>query len=683
MQIASYFASLGFRVDKKDLKQVDSSLKLMETKLKKFGKKVDKHLRITIDVNKFNVDQKRLNSVLGNALDLASNKITFEISRFSVNNRNLQAAIMRASKAGGNISLAEDRAAMLRHIQGRGVGNTTYVQRSLSPEEWNRREGVKNEEWNRRRREIRADQEARLAARRARSPQLGRSAAFGGGVGGGLSRAYAPAIALGLGGYGLGALNRRNQEVVSAQLMTQAVVQQAGGTQQQGVQSFDWLRGQANRIGFNYLEAAPDFNKLLSGLTGAGMTVGQGQQVFKGFAELSRVNKLDKTSQNRLFRALAQVAGKNQLMSEELTGQIAEALPGGTALFAQAYQRKIGGKLQGTEAIQALRDAMEKRLVKGDILTYAGQIASEKAAVGLPAASKASQAEQQRFQNALNDQAIIASQAGVESGFTKLFRALAIGLNESTGLTKRLADTFDSAATFAEKLILFPQSFMRALEGRDSLVADWLGYDDTEKLKEDWAIISAAIDQIFSKGEPEWMVTFKSTAQEIAAIMGKIAEFQQWRQRTTATAEQIISDEYYAGGGSTQSQIKGVLKAGWHTAKSIFTGSDESARYMAQRAAYEGEDISPYMGPMGFEPDKFWKAQAESNKMEAVKRFGQEGLGISSATAGTYIAEAKNENKFDIQVMLQTDNVDEFREYFNTEFTSALDTALLNFNQKE
>ena len=56
-------------------------------------------------------------------------------------------------------------------------------------------------------------------------------------------------------------------------------------------------------------------------------------------------------------------------MSEELTGQIAEALPGGVAVFAEAYQRKLaaegrGGGKTGSEAIQELRSAMERREVK-------------------------------------------------------------------------------------------------------------------------------------------------------------------------------------------------------------------------------------------------------------------------------------------------------------------------------
>ncbi|MCY1447882.1 hypothetical protein D9M71_645230 [compost metagenome] len=128
------------------------------------------------------------------------------------------------------------------------------------------------------------------------------------------------------GGYGLGALNKRNQEVVSAQLQSQAVVEQAGGTSTQGQESFQYLRNEGQRIGFNFLDASGDYNKLISGLTGSGIGLKESQKVFSGFAELARVNKLDKTTQNRLFRALSQVAGKGKLQSEELTGQIARIL---------------------------------------------------------------------------------------------------------------------------------------------------------------------------------------------------------------------------------------------------------------------------------------------------------------------------------------------------------------------
>jgi hypothetical protein len=633
--IARYFASLGVEVDRKSVALVDSTLNRLQQKIRNFGRQTNKDLRVNFDISKFNVDQRKLNMVLGNALDVASLRTTFEITNFQVNQAMLNQSVSRA------VNVAERMADMNVNVRARAVPGADG--------------GIST-----------------------------RHAVAAGGIGGIAARAYLPALALAGGGYGAGFLNRRNQEVVSAQLMTQAVVQQAGGTAQEGTQSFDWLRGQADRVGFNYLEAAPDFNKLISGLTGAGMSVGTSQETFRGFAELSRVNKLDKTSQNRLFRALSQVAGKNQLMSEELTGQIAEALPGGVALFAEAWQRKTGGNLTGSDSIKALREAMEKKQVKGDILPIAALIASEKAASGLSAASQASQAEQARMKNALNNQAIIASQNGIESGFSKIFRAAAIGLSESNNLTKSLAQSFDVAATFAERLILFPQSFARALDGRDSLVAEWLGVGATEDLREDWATIKALIDSIFSMEVPSWMVTFESTAKEIAMLLGKLAEFQQFKQRTSTAAEQIIADEYYAGGGSFQSQIKGIAKANWHTFKNVFTGSsDDSAQYLAQRDAYNGTDISPYMDERGFNPMSYWKGQEQRSRDYAMDAFGEGGLSISRKTAGTYIAESRNENKIDVKIILQGGDTEENRSYFKNDFRKELDTALLNFGQTE
>lgn len=272
MQVASYFASLGFRVDRRELRRVDQHLKNIETKLKRFGNNLDKTLKIKFNIDRFDVDQRKLNFVLGSALDLASARLTFQVNNFDINqtrlNQQVAAATARASRAA--------RVSVGSNVNEPGLG------------------GLR-----------------------------GRDVVAGGGVAGLAARFFPAALTVAAGGYGAGALNRRNQEVVSAQLQTEAVVQQAGGTQAQGAQVFDYLRNEADRIGFNYLEAAPDFSKLLSGLTGAGISVEQGQNVFSGFAELARVNKLDKTSQNRLFRALSQVAGKDQLYSEELNYRFA------------------------------------------------------------------------------------------------------------------------------------------------------------------------------------------------------------------------------------------------------------------------------------------------------------------------------------------------------------------------
>lgn len=497
MNIAKYVASVGFDVNTRDIQKVDRALGLVEKKLKDFKKR--SMGAFSIDLVNFNVNQQRLNRSLGNALDLASSKVAFEISNFVVDqqrlNRVMTTSIMQASRIASQSALIRPNTHAPTHVN-----------------------------------------------QQAPSGRNTRAYAGLGGIGLGLMGPIGyGALALAGGGYGLSALNQRNQEVVSAQLQAQAVVQQAGGTVEQGQQSFEFLRSQAQRIGFNYLDASPDYNKLLSGLTGAGMSISQGQQVYKGFAELSRVNKLDRVQQQRVFRALSQIAGKNKLQSEELAGQLAESLPGAVSLFARAYQQQIGGNKTGQEAITQLLDAMKKGQVKGNILTYAGNLASQQAAPSLEAASKASQAEQARYQNTLNDLAMVASSSGVEEGFARIFRTLNNGLKESDDLIKGLAQGFNEATKFADDLLLFPQSFIRALEGRDSLVADWLGAESVKQLQQDWKDIKQIFTDI-SSIKFDFLPTLKETSQEIAAILNAIAEFQRWKSGVLPTQEISVED---------------------------------------------------------------------------------------------------------------------------------------------
>ena len=472
MNIAKYYASIGFQVSTRDIQRVDRALNSIENRLKAFQRRLNSALNL--DINRFTVDQRRLNIALGNALDIASTRNVFQVSRFNIDqlalNRQLTRSLAEASRV----------AAAAVNIRPNATGSV-----------------------------------ARAAAT---------GAAFGGF---GLGRLGTAGLALIGGGYGLSALNRRNQEVVSAQLQSQAVVQQALGddyTPEQGQASFQYLRQQAQRVGFNYLDASPDYNKLLSGLTGAGFSIQQGQQVYTGFAELARVNKLDRVQQQRVFRALSQVAGKGKLQAEELVGQLAESLPGAVSLFARAYQQQTGGSLTGQDAISALFAATKKGQVNAGVLNFAGALASQQAGPSLAAASTASQAEQARYQNSVSDLAVVASNAGVEEGFARIFRTLNAGLSESNGLVESLASGFNEATKFADDLLLFPQSFIRALEGRDSIVADWLGADATKQLQADWQSIRSSLDSISSIGAPSWLPTLQTTSQDIAAQFRIIAQ---------------------------------------------------------------------------------------------------------------------------------------------------------------
>ncbi|RYY51264.1 MAG: hypothetical protein EOO06_00620 [Chitinophagaceae bacterium] len=182
---------------------------------------------------------------------------------------------------------------------------------------------------------------------------------------------------------------------------------------------------------------------------------------------------------------------------------------------------------------------MKKGKVTSDILTYAGTAASQRANAGgaLDSASRASQAEQARYQNSVNDLAVVASNAGVEEGFARIFRTLTAGLSESNTLVEKLAEGFNEATKWADDLLLFPQSFARALEGKDSLVGDWLGAESLAQLKSDWTNVKQIFTDI-SSIKFDFLPTLEATAKEIAAIMNAISQFQQWKNNLVASPSQ-------------------------------------------------------------------------------------------------------------------------------------------------
>lgn len=558
MEVARYTIGTQIVFPQSEIARFDSQLKSLENKMRQSGQRMGR--MISLNLARFSVNQTAMNRTLGNALDIASATTVFRIEHFAVD----QAALMRALAA----AQARAQAAMppvTTRMNGRAGGG-------------------------------------------------GRGAA-GVGIYGGLSRFYGPAVALGLGGYGLGALNKRNQDVVAAQLQTQAVSTANGGTVEQGDQSFAWLKQQANRVGFNYLQASPDFNTLTANLMGAGNSLDDSKKVFKGFAEFGRINKLSGPRMQLVFKALSDIAGKNALQAQELTTQLGNSLPGAKGIFAQAYQNQLKatgqgkGDLTGSASIVALLDAMKKGQVKGNILTYAADIASAKSQPGLEKASQASQAEQARYQNTISDIAIVASNSGVEEGFARIFRTLSAGLGESNGLVRTLAENFNEATKWSEALALFPQSFIRVLEGKDSLVSDWLGVDKSAQLVKDWQDIKILWDQMSALNPAnlfgQFLPTIEATSRELAMILNQLGEFQRWKSSLTASPNQ---DEQV-------SFLDRPITSTYQTLGKIFNGTGDALDRAKERgrAVYDDPNGWYYNDPAGYDDQQRMMKEALAN----------------------------------------------------------------------
>lgn len=213
---------------------------------------------------------------------------------------------------------------------------------------------------------------------------------------------------------------------------------------------------------------------------------------------------------------------------EELSGQLAESLPGAVSLFAEAYQRQTGGNLSGTESIQALQAAMKKRLVRGDILNTAATIASERAAPSLAMSARTSQSEQARFENTTNDLIRLANQSGVEQGYARLFRTLNDGLQESGPLVKALSEGFNTLTERVRVLMLIPQSFQRLLQGRDSFITDMIGLDKAEEVRKlfgDMEVFGKNFSELTKTIGEGWKLIFQQMQQidglSITKVMAK------------------------------------------------------------------------------------------------------------------------------------------------------------------
>ena len=436
MRVASYWASLGFRVDQKELRKVDSTLTRLEKKLRDFGKLGNKNLKINFSIGKVNVDQKRLNTALGNSLDLASKSVVFEVTRFAVNSRALQAALLRAMRG-------------LPPVPPRPGPIPPPVPPRPGP--------------------IPPRPNSDRSSRRGLS--MGLSA-----------NGYGPVMALAAAGYATSRLNTANQELVSNNIAAESVL----GSRSKEL--LDRLSERSDYLGVNYKDTLPQFTKFMASSVPL-MGVDSSQQTFESFMQFGRTRGASKVSMNRALTAIGQMSAKGQVMAEELKGQLGDAAGFGEVpqLFAEAYQIQTGGNLTGAKARAALMKAMQDGNVKtADVLPLVTKLMNDLSAGGIEKARNSSTAQQARAENAISGRGGLLqtfSEGGGEEGFSRMWGSFATAMKESKPAVESLTRGFNEISKYASFAMLLPQSFKRAFEGRDSWVADALGAETIANLK--------------------------------------------------------------------------------------------------------------------------------------------------------------------------------------------------------
>ncbi|HHH7000333.1 TPA: tape measure protein [Escherichia coli] len=163
------------------------------------------------------------------------------------------------------------------------------------------------------------------------------------------------------------------------------------------------------------------------------------EELFRNMVGYSRLMGRSEEEIKRALTALSQMAGKGQVMAEELKGQLAEAVPGMVQVFAKAT-----GKSE-----QELFDAMKKGALKSaDTLQKVTQELNRQitAKGGWKAISESTQAQLGNLKNSWNT-TLDSIFRGSEDGLQDFTRSLTTLLNSLGGSGKSLGESLGSLMT--------------------------------------------------------------------------------------------------------------------------------------------------------------------------------------------------------------------------------------------
>lgn len=202
---------------------------------------------------------------------------------------------------------------------------------------------------------------------------------------------------------------------------------------------FDYLREQSNLLGLDLLKTAKDFTRFAASANGK-LDNSQVHNLFEGVSQYGLVVGASSEEASRALTSLQQMLSKQTIQSEELKGQLAEALPGSVSLFVKALNAMKGTTtLTEKDLFKLMQDG---KLLASEILPYVATEMKKTANAGgaLDKAMKSNRASMQRmktaFQNSMNT--IFQSSFGEE--LTDTFDKITAALNNNQGAFELFGD---------------------------------------------------------------------------------------------------------------------------------------------------------------------------------------------------------------------------------------------------
>ena len=325
-QLASFFASIGFKVDKDGLKGIDEGFAKAGAASKKFADNLRANTSKSMD------DLKRMNN-------LYRMKEVDELEKQAYREKSIR------EKLADTRQKAEAKAQAVRDsVRAKDYDSHIYAyrkqQEKLQREEDKAFAGA----------QARADRAARIASNATKGSGGGKSGsgglgdvyafgkgAFGGGGIGGYAAMHGKLSYL-LEGLGVATVAKTSFEVANFNQGLAPVFKFVTGSSKQAAEEVKFVRQESDRLGLSYIDTANAYKKMFAS-TYRSMGVEGSRKLFTGFSEMGTLLGLGDEQMKRVFVALGQQAGKGQIMSEEVKSQLGDALPAAEQLYADALEK--------------------------------------------------------------------------------------------------------------------------------------------------------------------------------------------------------------------------------------------------------------------------------------------------------------------------------------------------------
>lgn len=385
MNIATYYATLKLKPDPKSVAEADRWLKSIE---KRFGGGSGGGFL----GNLFRFNQKALDMKVKQAFDRASLNSVLHINRFHINqtalNYNLNSAIIRATQ-------------------------------SLAPITVNTR--------------VRATASGTGAARTpSSSPTNNRTSYSGHGAVSGI-RAAGTIAGFTAGGFGLSALNTKLQKLEMLPVSMEAVT----GDKAKADQQLAFLNRLGHEVGSTRMELAPDYTKFFASAAGTPLEA-HAQSGFRSLTRYGKVMGLDQEEMKGSFKAVTQMVNKQQIMAEELKGQLAERLPAAVRLMAEAV---TGGD---TKKLMAMMK--DGQLDPNTALPKFFMLLESKAAGGWGKYTQTTRYQQNMAGVNFEDSLALFGKSGGNDAFFRMWQTIQQTLPKLDPIVKALAKSFSVLA---------------------------------------------------------------------------------------------------------------------------------------------------------------------------------------------------------------------------------------------